>query len=374
MNKIAVRYCGSAGDPSGYGSANRSFITSLYLAGVDVTTEIIRQMTDTHHYGWTWELCRQLEHREIDYKIKIIHLTPDMYPKYMEPGKFHIGHLFWETNKLPKEWIAPCNKMDEIWTATEPQAQMIRDSGVKTPIKCFGQPLDTTFAESSIRPFVIPNFNGVVFYSVFQWILRKNPKALVTSFWKAFQGRTDVCLVLKTYRVNYSESEFKKIQEEILNWKVESGLRNFPKVVIAPTLYNNNDMWRLHKSGDVYVNTSGGEGWGRPAVEAALMGNPIISLDKTGFADIFPKDIYYPISCTPTPATAVHWIPWYDSSMSWLAINEDQLIETLKTIYNDRKDSQEKGKKAQLFVKENLNYYVIGKAMRERLEEISKFL
>src|SRR3990167_8969609 len=115
------KYQGTYFDPSGYGEANRNFITALYLAGVNITTERVIQVSERAEFGWTGNLCKQLENLDIDYKIKIIHLTPDLYPKYMESGKYHIGHLFWETDLLPKEWIAPCNKMDEIWTASPRQ-------------------------------------------------------------------------------------------------------------------------------------------------------------------------------------------------------------------------------------------------------------
>jgi len=52
----------------------------------------------------------------------------------MEDGKYHIGRLPWETDVLPKDWIAPCNKMSEIWTMTADQAEIIKKSGVTTPI------------------------------------------------------------------------------------------------------------------------------------------------------------------------------------------------------------------------------------------------
>lgn len=371
---VSVKYAGTWINPSGYGQANRNFITALYLAGVDVTTEYISQMGEEADYGWTKALCRNLQDRYIKYKIKFIHLTPDCYPKFMEPGKYHIGHLFFETDRLPADWINPCNKMQEIWTASEKQAQMMKDSGVTVPIKWFPQPIDTAIAEQKLKPFVIPNFDGFVFYGVFQWILRKNPEAMVKTYLQTFSGKDDVCLVLKTYGNTYLDKEFDKIRSEITKWKGELGLKHYPKIYLVNKLLNTKDLFRLHNAGDVYLNTSCGEGWGIPIVEAALLGKPVISTNVTGFADYFSPDIYYPVPASPVTATQVPHIPWYTSDMMWFDIDRDKLSEAMLEVYHNRKEAKQKGVKASKFVQESFNYWKIGEAMKERLEEIAKFL
>lgn len=371
---VKIRYYGPWHDPSGYGAANRNFITSLFLAGVDVTTEGIAQMTERTGYGWQHELCEALENRQTDYKIQILHATPDLAAKSIDSSKYNIFHLFWETDRLPKEWVGPCNKAQEIWTASEQQAQMIKNSGVTTLISSFPQPLETTRAEASPPPFIIPNFDGFVFYSIFQWIERKNPKALLTAYWKAFEGVKDVVLVLKTYRVNYTEGEDAKIKAQIAEWKRQLNQVHYPRVYLVTRLLTTADMFRLHKLGNVFISPSRGEGWCIPAVEASLMGNPVVSINQTGFADIFPKDIYYPINCAPGKIIEERHIPWYQSDQNWLNINPEDLISALKDIYNNPTEAKERGKKASAFVKENFNYFTVGQKMKERLLQIQKFL
>lgn len=369
-----IKYIGAMGNPSGYGMAARNFVTSLYLTGIDLTTETVSQMTENTSYGWQGELIKNLENRQIDPKIQIIHLTPDLAVKYIDPSKYNIFHLFWETDKLPKEWVPACNRAQEIWTASSQQAEMIKRSGVKTPIYAFPQPIEITNAEIATKPFIIPNFDGFTFYSIFQWIERKNPKALLTAYWKAFEGIKDVVLVLKTYRINYSDSEDAKIKAEIAEWKRQLNQVHYPRVYLVTRLLTTPDMFRLHKAGDVFVTTSRGEGWQIPAVEASLMGNPVVAIDQTGFADVFPKDIYYPISCNPDIVIPVQHIPYYQADQNWLNINQQELVDTLKNIYNSQTEAKERGKKAQSFVKNQFNYFKVGQQMRERLEIISKFL
>lgn len=371
---IGVKYCGSLLDPSGYGSANRAFVTSLYVAGINIATEIVSQTLATTTYGWEGELVKHLEGREINHKIKIIHLTPDLYPKYMEDGKYHIGHLFWETDKLPIEWVQPCNMMNEIWTGTEGQREIIKNSGVKVPIYIFPEPLDVTNNDRNITPWVIPGSHGLIFYSIFQWIERKDPFSLLTTYWKTFEGRDDITLVLKTYRSAYTESDFNRIKEDIERWKKGLKQSHYPRVLLIKELWTSDKIIKLHKMGGVFISTSHGEGWCRPAVEASLAGNPVVSIDRTGFADFYPKDIFYPVNCATASVIPQSSIAWYQKEQNWYNIDVKHLSETMREIYNNVDEAKERGKKSKAFVEDNLNYWTVGQNMKGRLEEILRFI
>src|SRR3990167_4119516 len=98
---MKIKYVGPALDYSGYGEANRHDIGALVAAGVEVTTQIPIYSLELSDYGWLGELVRSIEHRELGYRVKILHTTPNVYKQFMEAGKYHIGRVFWETNKLP---------------------------------------------------------------------------------------------------------------------------------------------------------------------------------------------------------------------------------------------------------------------------------
>lgn len=370
MSKPACRYLGSWRDYSGYGMANRNFITALYVAGVDVSTECERQVSEKGEFGWTEKLCEQLEGREIDFKVKIIHLTPDNYSRYFEKGKYHIGHLFWETDLLPKEWVDPCNRMNELWTASEQQAEVFRNSGVKVPIKCFPETLDVSYGEKNIVPYEIQNFKGLKFYSIFQWIERKNPRALLTSYWQAFEGKKDVCLIVKTYGQNYSDAEFDRIKKEVFEWKKQLNLTHYAKVFLVRKLMTTDEIYRLHQTGDCFVFTSRGEGWGIPVTEAIIRNKPIIGLNKTGVFDFLDKDSYYPCETFSSEVTTDTSNKWYVAPQKWLDISSGDLVRNMLKVYNDYPEAREKATKARDFVKTNFNYWKVGQAMANRISEI----
>src|SRR6266542_3661196 len=104
---LAVNYLGAALDYSGYASAVRAFICSLYTAGVNVTVEKVSHVRERTDHGWQGRLCEALEQREIPYRVNILHVTPDLYPNFIQHDKYNIGRLAWETDKLPKGWVEP---------------------------------------------------------------------------------------------------------------------------------------------------------------------------------------------------------------------------------------------------------------------------
>lgn len=367
-----VKYLGTPLSPVGYGSAARAFITALYCVGVDVTTEIIYQMPDRTNYGFQGELAKQLENRDIPYNIKIIHLTPDTAVPYMEKDKYNILHLFWETDRLPKEWIEPCNKAREIWTSSGSMAHLMRESGVKVPIYDFPQPIDISVADKDWGKFDVKG--EFIFYAIFQWITRKNPKALLMSYWKAFNGRKDVTLLLKTFRINYSEDEQAKIMSDIASWKRESGLTNFPRILFAPELLDNEGILKLHNTGDCYLSADRGEGWSRPLHEALLMGKPCITTARGGIHEYLNKDYYFPIQSKYVPVVEEPWIAYYKSDQQWADLDTDEFMERMKWVFANRELAGIKGLKAKNFIKDQFSYHKIGLAMRERLENIDKSL
>jgi len=366
---IGVKYCSSSKSPSGYGGAARQFITALFVSGVNVTTESITQTPESSDYGITGNINKSLENRDIDYQVTICHLTPDLYPNYREDGKYNIGHLFWETDRLPREWVKPCNQMDEIWCASEKQSEMIKHSGVTTPVFAFSQPIDVTMAYENIRPFTLNHPSDFTFYSIFQFIPRKNPRGLIQAYWKEFEGNDAVTLLLKTYRITYVDKEYQIIKNEIEKWRKELKQKHYPKIYLLHKVLNEKEMMRLHKTGDVFIQASSGEGWSRPTQEAMLMKKPVISTGNGGITDIMSNVYYHHVPSNEKPVVVSSEIPWYQIGMNWWELDEKMLRANMRNLYEQNGKSK-KAKLAQQYVIDNFNYQIIGNQMRKRLEEI----
>src|SRR3954462_8302370 len=110
-----VAYLGPLKDYSGYGEANRHIVAALDAAGVPVRAQMVTYTHDSADFGTLGETVDRLLQNNFDYPVKIIHTTPDQYRRFKEPGKYHIGHFFWETDLVPEEFAAGLQLMDEIW-------------------------------------------------------------------------------------------------------------------------------------------------------------------------------------------------------------------------------------------------------------------
>lgn len=367
---ISVKYVSSCKSPSGYGSAARQFIVALFVSGVNVTTESISQTPEQSDYGITGNIIKSLDNRDIDYQVNIIHLTPDLYPDYKEEGKYNIGHLFWETDRLPVEWIKPCNEIDELWVASEKQIEMIKRSGVTTPCYAFSQPIDISLAYENIKPFKLNHPTDFTFYSIFQWIPRKNPRGIIQAYWKEFEGNDEVTLFIKTYRITYINKEYQIIREDIEQWRKALKQKHYPKIYLLHKVLTEKEMIRLHLTGDVFIQSSSGEGWSRPTQEAMLMGKPVISGNNGGITDVMTSKYYTKVKSNETDIVISSEIPWYQQGMKWWELDEQDLRKQMKSLYEQKGESISNS--TQQFIIDNFSFQTVGKQMKERLETITR--
>lgn len=374
---IKVCYCAPFTDASGYGEASRNAIQALVVAGADICTQKVKFTKHTFPGDFLTKSAEELSERQVDYQIKIIHTTPDVYKNYIEKGKYNIGHLFWETDKLPASWVASCNQLDEIWTGTELNRKSIQDSGVKVPVKVYPQSIN--LAVPDVRPFKLPNFDGFLFYSIFEWRERKNPKALLDAFWKEFKGQKDVALLIKTHKGDFQKDAVEAIIHEARTWKNELGFKDTPKVFICTNVLSTEEKHRLHKTGNCFVSAHRGEGWGLPQVEAVLHKNPVISTKYGGVHEYWDGKHYKPVKFELVPIKQIH-NKYYEPGMKWAEVDADDLRRRMRDMYELSINKKKKGlvkisaAMGKNYANAVFDYKSVGDRMLKRLGEIQATL
>lgn len=374
---VPVCYAAPFCDASGYGEASRNAILALREGGADIKTQKISFTQGVNYDTPAVKIAEELSQRDLSYKIKIIHTTPDVYKNYKEPGKYHIGHLFWETDKIPESWVLACNSMQEIWTGTDLNRQTLERSGVKVPICVIPQSVDIDIPES--RAYKLPNFKGIVFYSIFEWIERKDPKTLVHAYWKEFKGQNDVALLIKTHKSSYSEIGLGQILQEVRMWRDSLGWKDTPRLFLQTDNLTKDEMHRLHETGDVYVTTSRGEGWNLPLIEACLHKKPVISPKYGGVCEYLAARHYYRVEHDIVSIDKVYG-KYYTPGMNWAQAKEEDLRATMRKVYDCLVDDKKKmvpgirSGSARNLVRLLFNYSVVGAQMHNRLIDIQNEL
>lgn len=373
----SVCYSGFWAAPSGMGEAARNIVAGLHAGGAETTTELVPNQDTDRNLGPAYKLCQELNNQPVDYNIKIIHITPDLVTKYMEPLKYHVFHLFWETSHLPDWWVWALNLMDEIWTGSEWNKKVFINSGVKTPIWVCPQPLDTNLP--SFKPFTFgqngaPLEDRFIFYNIFQWIERKDPKRLLQAYWEAFTQDDKVALFLKTYKRNFSSGEQQDILKHMTDVKQDMGLKEAPPVYLFTDLMSRGDIYRIHTTGDCLVSSHRGEGFGIPIGEAMVFGNPVISTNLGGIHEHIPDGHAYLVDYDETNVFNMDWVPWYEEKQSWATAKLDDLKNKMRYVYDNREEAGKVGKLGQQFAKKQLSYKAVGERMVRRLKQIEERL
>jgi glycosyltransferase involved in cell wall biosynthesis len=371
---MKLKYCGPVFDYSGYGEACRHDVKALVNASVNVTIEAPSYTLETSDYGELGLLCKNLQGKDIGYRVKIIHTTPNVYPQFFEKDKYHIGRVFWETDCLPKEFAMQVQLCDEIWTGSKQNLDAIKRAGVTKPIYIIPESIDTDIDVKKINPFHVLNDNTYKFYSIFEWIDRKNPLALLEAYWSEFTNGENVSLTLKTYRNNFMKKNYGDIEGQIRLVKKKLQYESYAPVYIYRHLMDRNQIYRFHKTFDCFVSTHRGEGWGIPQMEAMLLEKPIISTNIGGIHEYmtdYQEGILIPYNLVNITGD-VRNKEWYTHEMQWADIDIGKLRKAMRYIYENQKKGTEMGLNGKSLVLKMFSPKSVGKQMAERLKDIQK--
>ncbi len=371
-----VKYAAPFLDYSGYGQTSRHHIAALDAAGVKVGGELLSYQSEKADYGKLGPLMHDVAGKKVDYKIKILHTTPDEFERLHERGKYHVGFMYWETDKIPQTFAEGLNTVDEVWTGCQANFDAIRKAGVSKPIKIIPQPMftDVDWPE----PYEIVDFEGFLFYSVFEWTDRKNPTALIKAFLNEFKGsKGSVGLVIKTYFKNFAYTNKKMIRNKVELIRQELGVdKEDVPIFLYLDLMDRKQILRLHKTGDCFVSTHRGEGWGLPQVEAMLAGNPIISTKYSGVHEYLKDgETAYLIDYEMTRLRGMlHSQRFYAEDQQWADVKLEDVQKALRKAYDNQKEAKNIGRRGQQFVEERFNIKRVGNEMADRLKEIEASL
>jgi len=378
---MKVNYKGDLLAPSGYSRAARAHMQALLEAGVEISGTINahdRNRVDlSKHPFWAGRM-KQIVEDPTEAPIRISQETPEFFDP--DPTKYEIAYTVFETSRIPDvdmggdprtNWVTQLNRMSEVWTSSSFCKRVFTDSGVTVPINVFPHPID--LKEYSPRApdtdFMDADLKGkMVFLSVFQWSMRKNPLDLLTSWISEFHNQEDVALILKTYSADFASADkmVEYIRGTLRLMRVPNRVHN---VHLLPDMVPDEDVPDLYRSCDVTVTPSYGEGFGLGAQEGQACGKPSIYTDASALPEFC---VGYPVECDPVPVSGMPHIPWYNATQDWWRVRPASLKRAFRQAYNEWKDGtiQGRGEAARRKVEELHSFDVVGKAMQARLASI----
>lgn len=280
-------------DGTGYAHAAIETAKALEASGVDT---VCRPISLSPMKGV--ESARKIEHLENKDLNGVDAVIQFSLPHTFEriKGVKNIGMFCWETTRLPHIWPRYCNLMDEIWVTCTQMFDAVVNSGVKAPVSIVPIACDLDRYRVKPEPLDIPQCKDrMVFYTIGEFLHRKNFAGLLRAYYHLFNRHSDVALVIKTSVPGQNETQAQATVEKFIR-NLRASLRIYPRddmyppVVVITKRLSEQQMDRLHATGDVFVSLSRGESWCMPAVDAMGFKNAVLVSQWGSFPDLILKD------------------------------------------------------------------------------------
>lgn len=352
-----ILYTGYYRDNTGYGYAGQDYIRALKTTGHGVAIRAFCNTITQRKNLPTY--FKRLEKTYFDKKPDVViqHYLPHSFEFISGAKNIGITHI--ENRHLNMStWINHMNILDELWVATEREKITLEDSGVKVPIIVIPMPIDTTPSLTTIEPQV---GSGYTFYTIGEFVERKNLSALVMAFHREF-GRTEpVNLVIKTGHESLANAE-EQVQKFLFNMKKSLRLYSDPRLYKSEGLIahriSHEEIKTLHKTLDCLVIPSRGESTCRPVLDAMVYGNPIIVTEGIGpeslDANIFKAKSYEsPVLNDNDKFQNIH-----TGRETWMEVDIIDLQKQMRHVYETRPTFN--------YDVEKFSYETVGRAMNAR--------
>ena len=405
MKKLML-ICAPVSSRSGYGDHARDLVRSFIkhnkydIRIMDVPWgECPRDALNKNNASVNDILCRILKEPKMDSQ-------PDLYVDIRLPnefqtyGKFNIGITAGiETTAVSNAWIEGCNKMDliivpsehskdgfvkalyeKMQTLPDGKQQKIGELKLEKPIEVLFEGTDENVykpIDDSSLDLVDDIKEDFCFLHVGMWGKgdygedRKDISKLVKIFYESFANKKEQpALLLKTNGATFSIID----REECLR-KINEIKSKFPKDWNLPNVYllhgsfSSEEMNKLYNHPKVksFVSLTHGEGFGRPMLEASMVGLPIITSAWSGQMDVLSQEDSMLLGgeIKKVPSSQV-WKDIIIEESQWFYVNEQQAYKAMNYCFDNYDEVKEK---ALNLMKINRDKFTLDK-MTEKLGEI----
>ncbi len=271
-------------------------------------------------------------------------------------AKHRVIYFYWETTKLPTQWISSIMNSDEIWAPCDLVADACLDAGynkkisiVPTPSLSSGSNIKSKFWSKNKNIFLDKSYK---FYSIFQWQPRKGYDKLLDSYFDEFRN-DDVTMVIKTDMIKTSSEN--NIISTINYYKDK--YKSNAKVFLITSYLSDDEIYSIHNECNCFVLPHSGEGWGMPIHEAATFGNPIVTTKFGGVSDFIDDNCFW-IDYNLEPVTGMSWNNVYNSSQYWASCSKESIMKNMRYVFDNK---LEKSKKFLDFTPEKVSNIIKGK-------------
>lgn len=356
---------------SGYGHHAREIITN-----------IIAQKSnewDIKLISLPWGATPMTYPIPVDWQLRISPLPltehPDVWIQISVPnelqavGKYNIGVTAGsEGDVCPEAWIDNINAMQLVIVPSQFTKQVFESTAKKhgkqitTQIHVIPEYFDESIYSNSIDT-QFEHLDAIhedwAFLSVGHWLQgqigedRKNLTGLVHCFFNTFKDKKDQpALILKTSGATYSITDRMEIETKLNQIRDIFKTSKLPNVYLIHGELTDQEMNALynHTKIKAMVSFTKAEGFGRPLLEFATTGKPIIAPHYSGPADFLKKEFICELPGVLTPIHTSAQNDWLIADAKWFTVDYGYASKMMLDIKSQYKKWKELAKRQRYFV------------------------
>ncbi len=355
-------------DASGFADEARNFVLGIEDAGIPIHLKPIPwDVPDTKLDTETRSRLEALTQRGLSPNFICVN---QFFPKQVplaEAAAVNVCRTMFETDRIPADWIEPCNEYDFVWVPSEFHLDSFARSGVdESKLRVLPEAIDAGLYRQSASALWPKDDPGFKFLSTFVWQPRKAWDVLLEAYCREFSSDEKVTLILKVF----PDREQSPADIEVEAWsfiKDRLGLSRevAPAIRFLHDSIPVNDMPRLYHGADCFVLPTRGEGWGWPLMEAMACGLPVIAPMFGGQSAFMNEDNAYILDHTvaPVSAEAARLYPKY-AAHNWAEPSIEHLREIMRHVVSNRDEASEIGSRAQEHILANFGRERVGDWIR----------
>merc|ERR1712127_99337 len=312
-------------------------------------------------------------------------------------GKFNIGVTAGiETTIYPAEFIEGSNKMDLNLISSQhsknvaqqsqfekknQQGQVERIIKLEKPIEVLFEGLDLNkYYKNSSKTSILDSINEeFCFLYTGHWLPgtfgedRKNTGLMVKTFLETFNtpSRKKPALILKTNQASYSLMDRVEVLKKIN--EIKSQVKgNLPNIYLLHGEMTDDEMNELNNDPRIksFVSFTKGEGFGRPLLEAAVTGKPVITTNWSGHIDFLHPDYNILIGGELKNVHESAANQFLLKESQWFNINTAIAGRAMKDVFNHYKKYIEKSRKQTQYIKDNFSFDKMGELINNFMPKI----
>ncbi|HJQ46021.1 MAG TPA: FkbM family methyltransferase [Amycolatopsis sp.] len=270
--------------------------------------------------------------------------------------RYRIGLWAWELEDFPDWQHEAFGMLDEVWTVSEFCRKAIAEHSpipVKTipvPVRDPGEPSPPARESGEPVRFLFAfDFNSVA--------QRKNPWGVVGAFQRAFPGRDDVRLTVKTINAKLHPHDAERLRATVVGDDRIELVEHYLTVA---------ELHDLYERSTCYVSLHRSEGFGLTVAEAMARAMPVISTNYSSTTEFLDSTTGWPVPYRMIPVGKGCYP--YHPEASWADPDLDAAAAAMRQVADDPEESARRGRAAREYILRARSLEAAAAWMRREIE------